>query len=601
MNKKLNTIALATSLASLGFCSLTFGWQTDANSLVGTGVAGNSQPQVSIMLPPIVSVDSAKTPSDDNLPPIITGTLIRQTAAQGPAYYPPQAAQAAGIPTQELQTFTQGAGLKPLNSIMSPSSTLKAPNAYRPPAPPEPKTPAPVARVAKAAQGSGSRSFSPGSGSRAVSQGSGSRSVLSSIGQDYANASQGQQDFLPGSSPAGSGSGSRSFDSEQFSPSGDFEGDFNQNNFDQGFNDGSNFDQTPSVDSNCDTCGNSLVDGACSTCGPGAGYTDGPIITDYGTFGSVSAANRYLYLDALVWTRGDGDISNSNFGTLNDFDFTGGIRGTLGTRADSIFGTEISFLALPSVDQEISNSDPLIQSPGLADVGGRLSVIGLPVSGAPSDAFFGATDQTQEKESDLYSIEFNRVNWGWDLVKTFSGFRFIRFDDSYSVTSTGTRPQLDAFGNPLTSAGGNTVFEAVDGDFTLDAANTLLGGQVGGELFYDIGYRWSFSGFGKFGLFANFNDFDINYNNDTFNSNSESDSVTLSSVLELGILAHYQIRTNLRFRAGYSGMAITNVSTVADNFDPFGGATAGLFGGFEATDSDDIAFHGFNFGLEFYR
>ncbi len=296
-------------------------------------------------------------------------------------------------------------------------------------------------------------------------------------------------------------------------------------------------------------------------------------------------------------TRGDGDIANSNFGTLNDFDFTGGLRATFGTRSDSIFGREISFMALPGVDQEISRSDPLIQQPGLADQGARLSVITIPISGAPSDAFTGATDQTQRKESDLYSVEFNRVNWGWDLVKTFSGFRFLRFDDSYNVTSTGTRAQLDAAGNTVTTAGGNTVFDTVNGDFSLDASNTLLGGQVGGELFYDIGYRWSASGFGKFGLFANFNDFDTNYNNDDFNVSSESDSVTLSTIVELGVLAHYQIRTNLRFRAGYNAMFIGNVASVADNI----GGTAGLFTGFESTDSDDVVFHGFNFGLEFYR
>ena len=82
--------------------------------------------------------------------------------------------------------------------------------------------------------------------------------------------------------------------------------------------------------------------------------SDGPVIRDYGTFGSVSAANRYYYIDALVMTRADGDIENSNFGTLNDFDFTSGVRATFGTRDDSIFGREISFFAMPGIEQEIS-------------------------------------------------------------------------------------------------------------------------------------------------------------------------------------------------------------------------------------------------------
>ena len=404
--------------------------------------------------------------------------------------------------------------------------------------------------------------------------------MLSSIGQDYADANRAPQDFLPdaaqqpsdgsfGSSSREVGSSSREFGNGY----GD-QGLSDQDYFDQG---GNNFNQNGS----CDTCGNDLVDGACSTCGPGAGYTDGPVIRDYGTFGSVSAANRYLYLDALIWTRADGDIANSNFGTLNDFDFTGGLRVTYGTRDDSIFGREITFMGLPGVDQEISRSDAAGQltPPGF---------ITLPISFAPSDAFLNATSQTQSKESDLYSIEFNRVNWGWDLIKSFTGFRFLRFDDSYSVTSSNDLANFDPLTGTATGA---------NGDFTLDAANTLLGGQIGGELFYDIGYRWSASGFGKFGLFANFNDFDTNYNNDEFNVSTEDDSVTLSTVAELGILAHYQIRTNLRFRAGYNLLFVGNVSTVADNITQ----SASQFIGAEITDSDDVLFHGFNFGLEFYR
>jgi len=566
MNKKLNTIALATSLASLGFCNLTFGWQTNADALVGAGLASHSQPSVSVMVPPIVSGANASASASENLPPIVRGTLIRQASAQGPIYSQQQTLQAAGIPTKELETFAQGGGLKPLNSILSTSGTPKAPNAYRPPAPPKLTTPAPVARVAKA------------------SQGSGSRSVLSSIGQDYANGNLGQQDTLPDAAPPLTDG---SYGSQQYAPAGvngDYGFDYNQNNFgqggyaDPGFSDPNYFDPNTANEASyfdqnaapggCATCGNELVDGACSTCGPAAGYSDGPVIRDYGTFGSVSAANRYLYLDALIMTRADGDIANSNFGTLNDFDFTGGFRATYGTRDDSIFGREISFMGLPSVDQEISRTDEF----------GRLSVNVVPNSFAGSNptAFFNATNQTQTKESDLYSLEFNRVNWGWDLIKTFTGFRVVKFDDSYNVTSSNL---------------GST------GDFTLDAANTLFGVQIGGELFYDIGYRWSASAFNKFGLFANFNDFDTNFNNDGLNFSSENDGVTLASVWELGVLAHYQIRTNLRFRAGYNAMFIGNVATASDNL----GQSTAVFVGAETTDSDDVLFHGFNFGLEFYR
>ena len=589
MNKKLNTIALATSLASLGFCSLSFGWQTDSSPLFGTGVtnAVDTQ-QVDTMLPPIVSTAGASVLAEENLPPIVTGKLIRQVSAESP-----------GIPPKELNTFSEGGGLKPLNSIMS-----KAPNVYRAPAPPKP----PVARVAKAAQPAPAKP--QGSGSRS---GSGTRSVLGEIGQNYADGAyggspqQGAQD-LSQSSPEGIYGTSQTYSAPN--QNGLAPNDFGQGAYADptsqsapGFADGTSyFDPNAgaygtSPVSNCATCGNGLVDGACSNCGPAAGYSDGPVIRDYGTFGSVSAANRYLYIDGLGMTRADGDIENSNFGTLNDFDFTSGVRATFGRRDDSIFGRELGFFALPGVEQEISRNDPLIQTPFLADQGARLTVFTVPVTGASADAFTGATSQTQRKESDLYAVEFNRVNWGWDLIKTFSGFRYISFQDSYNVQSTGTRAQVDAFGNVITNATGNTQFDEVNGDFTLDASNTLVGFQVGGELFYDVGYRWSASGFGKFGLFANFNDYDTNFTNGDFNVSSESDNVTVSSAAELGILAHYQIRTNLRFRAGYNAFFIGNVATTADNI----GNSSGLFTGAEANDSDDVFFHGFNFGLEFYR
>ena len=580
MNKKLNTIALATSLASLGFCSLSFGWQTDSNSLFGTGVANavNTQ-QVDTTLPPIVSTSSASTPAAENFPPIISGKLIRQVSAESP-----------GIPTKKLGTFTEGGGLKPLNSIMS----SKAPNVYRPPAPPKPAPKSPVARVARAAQ-----PLAPqGSGTRS---GSGARSVLGEIGQNYADGNYGgtaQQGALPDVSQSTLDRNFRA--TETYTPpnqSGVASNSFGQDTYadpnaglpaqpTQGFADGTSyFDQNAQANgapgvSNCATCGNGLTDGSCPNCGPGAGYSDGPIIRDYGTFGSVSAANRYLYLDALVMTRADGDIQNSNFGTLNDFDFSAGVRATFGTRADSIIGRELSFFALPEIDQDISRTD----APG------RLSIITNPTSGiaanginSTNDAFFIATQQTQRKESSLYAVEFNRTNWGWDLLKSFTGFRFLQFDDEYFVSSVGSR--LGADGQPVT------------GDFTLDTSNSLFGAHLGGEVFYDVGYRWSASGFGKFGIFANFNSLDFDYNNDDFDVNSEDDGFTISTVAELGFLAHYQIRTNLRFRAGYNALFVGNVSSVADNL----GQTAGLFSGFEGEDSDDAFFHGFNFGLEFYR
>lgn len=340
----------------------------------------------------------------------------------------------------------------------------------------------------------------------------------------------------------------------------------------------------------CATCGTDLMDGSCSKCGPGAAYSNGPVIEDYGTFGSVSSARAYLYVEGLYMTRTDGDIVNSNFGSLGRFDGAPGLRVTAGRRADSIFGKELGVSVLPGIEQDISRTD----GPG------RLNVLRLPsggFSGAESSSFFNANFQSQSKETDLYSIEYNRVNWGWDLVKSFIGLRYIRMDDSYSIRST-QNPRGFTPANPATGAGAILARSGGSGLFSMDATNNLFGPQIGGELFYDIGYRWSASAFGKFGVFVNANEFDTRLvNNGLVAIDSENTDATIATTAELGFIAHYQLRTNLRFRAAYNMQFIGNVATVSDNLT---GQISPLTG-FNTTDSDDAFFHGLSIGFEFYR
>ena len=285
---------------------------------------------------------------------------------------------------------------------------------------------------------------------------------------------------------------------------------------------------------------------------PGEGFNNGPVIEDFGTFGSVSASRCYVHAEALLYTRADGDISAPNIVALNDFDFGPGLRLTLGRKSDSISGRELGFFALTDIDEDslVTNSP-----------------------------FIAEDFQEQSKESSLYSIEYNRVNWGWDLVKTYVGVKYLRFEDSYQLLAADPIPA-------------NNSFQA------LDASNNLIGAHVGGELFYDIGYRWSGSIGGKYGIFANFNEFEAT--NGVANGplfSSDEDNGTISTIAELNFLAHYQIRTNLRFQVGYNLLFIGNVATVEDNFTQ---AVPSL-NGIEATDSDDVFFHGLSFGLEFYR
>jgi hypothetical protein len=295
-----------------------------------------------------------------------------------------------------------------------------------------------------------------------------------------------------------------------------------------------------------------MTDGVCPTCGPGAGYSNGPVIEDFGTFGLISAARCYCHAEALVFTRGDGDIVGQSIASLNEFDSGGGLRLTFGRKSDSINGRELGVFLLSDVEQD----SRLVNSPFLTE-----------------------DFQEQSKSSKLYSLEYNRVNFGWDVVKTFAGLKFIRFDDSYRILSLDSNPANDNFAS-------------------LDAVNNLFGAHLGGELFYDIGYRWSGSVKGSWGVYANFSDFDSTNGRSTGSLFSrESNQGTISTAAELNFLAHYQIRTDIRFQVGYNLIFLGNVASVSDNLvQQFPTLNA-----LEVTDSDDVLFHGLSFGLEFYR
>ena len=307
-----------------------------------------------------------------------------------------------------------------------------------------------------------------------------------------------------------------------------------------------------SNDGACASCGTGMTDGVCPTCGPGAGYANGPVIEDFCTYGLISAARCYFHAEALVFTRADGDIAGPTVGALNDFDTGGGLRLTFGNKSDSINGRELGVFLLSGIEEDLT----IVNSPFLVE-----------------------DLQQQNKESDLYTIEYNRVNYGWDVVKTFVGLKYIRFDDSYRILSTDAFPANNSFAS-------------------LDSVNNLFGAHLGGELFYDIGFRWSGSVKGSWGLYANFNDFDsTNGVADGPLLSTESTQGTVSTAAELNFLAHYQIRTDMRFQIGYNLIFVGNVASVADNLVQ----QVPTLNAVEVTDSDDVFFHGLSFGLEFYR
>ena len=494
-------------------------------------------------------VPTLVSPKSKISPPIISGS---QLTAQN----------SVARATEKVKTANQsllspiGTGIKQVAGRAEPAKIARA---FSP------------AKMPVRAQGSGSRSapapaiqiqppaaftappLSQGSGSRGVAQGSGSRGA-------------------PQSAPVISGSlisptTPRSVLDGQTGPS------VSPNYFDAG----------PSVNTipadsvaGCGDCGTN----GCNSCGPGGCYNPNQINCDYGTYGSVSAARRYAYLEVLYLTREDGDISNSNFNPLGEFDFDPAWRDTLGQRSDMTSGREISYFGTAGIEaDQITNDDQ-----------NRLDALFIPDGQAllTSDlsAFFNASQHVQFKETSVHSLEYNRVRWGWDVLKSFIGWRYIYVDDEFQLNSTA--PTFDAFGVPTTESG----------EFRIDTVNHLLGGHIGAELFYDIGYRFSISGVSKFGVYANINEVDNFLQNDgTTLLDTEDNNATISTTYEFQLLGHYQIRQTARLRAGYNALFLGNLATTEENFSPF----VSPFTGFDGSDDDDAFIHGFTFGLEIYR
>ncbi|MFK7767789.1 MAG: BBP7 family outer membrane beta-barrel protein [Mariniblastus sp.] len=324
----------------------------------------------------------------------------------------------------------------------------------------------------------------------------------------------------------------------------------------------------------CNDCGianSGLSVSNCPGCGDSGCCNQETVTSRFNSCGSISGARRYLLADALFFTRDDGLIANSNFGALNSFDYEAGARITLGSRSDSTRGREISYMGVLPLEESTFRTD------ALARMNARFSgADGF--SGIETSAFRNSVEQTESKETNIHSLEFNQVRWGWDVVKTFVGMRYFYLDDSYQMTSR------------------NNLGET--GSFSLETNNNMIGPHIGGELFYDVGYRWSYSVIGKAGVYANFNKVDTSLiNNGAQFINVEDDNVTVAGSLELGLIGHYQLTQRSRLRAGYQLLWLGEVASASDNFNPVLTPTTGT----SSSDSDDMFFHGLSVGLEIYR
>lgn len=324
----------------------------------------------------------------------------------------------------------------------------------------------------------------------------------------------------------------------------------------------------------CTNCGVAGASGEphslCPLCGLDGCHDPESIAEQFAECGTVSAATRYVVAEGLYLTRRDGTIANSNFGALSNFDWTGGARVTLGHRMDQIQGNEFSYFGTNEFTQGNLHIDPV----------GRINArftAGDGFLNSEISAFKNAVVQAEQKQSEIHSLEFNRVTWGWDVVKNYVGIRYIYNEDSYVMASR----------NALNESG---LFEVY-------VTNNLIGPNFGSEMYYDVGYRLSGTFVARGGLYASLGQVRTKLNNGgTQFLDVEDNASTLGGTLELGFNGRFKLakRTSLRF--GYNFLWLDRVSEAANNVPRV--ITPSI--GSDASNANQMQYQGANLGLEIF-
>jgi hypothetical protein len=144
--------------------------------------------------------------------------------------------------------------------------------------------------------------------------------------------------------------------------------------------------------------------------------------------------------------------------------------------------------------------------------------------------FNNATLHTQNYRSQLNSLELNRRWFGWDVISTFAGVRYLNVGEDFLFDSTG------AVGT---------------GVLAVETNNHLFGPQVGMELMFPLG-RWMTTSTIKGGMFANATDGNaLMINNGILQFAASDDDIEFAANLEFGYFVSYQVTPRIKIRGGY--------------------------------------------------
>lgn len=231
----------------------------------------------------------------------------------------------------------------------------------------------------------------------------------------------------------------------------------------------------------------------------------------------------YGQLEAVFARRDDSNLAQVTGSlVLGEFDWHTGARLTVGRQADCLEALELVYTGINNweASDSITSALPTLQS-AFNGSGGIFDL----------DDFSNATSQSVTYETNFNSFELNRRRWGWDIISTVFGFRYINLEEQFN----------------LLSSPGPTF-----GQYNVKADNNLFGFQIGGDMLYPVGPGMNLAAKGKIGLFGN----SASQTTRIFNNSAPvlvngDDKLDYSALLELGGYATYRVRPRFTLKAGY--------------------------------------------------
>jgi hypothetical protein len=278
----------------------------------------------------------------------------------------------------------------------------------------------------------------------------------------------------------------------------------------------------------------------------------------------------YLGYEAVYMQR-EGDqqysFSRGNFLPNNGYEL--GHRITLGQMFDCTDGVEFVYTGSFTWERASQHLSP----------GGALQSVltaGGGYTAAQIDTFNDSFRHLQGMRANLQSYEANRKWFAWDIMSTLIGIRAFQYNEQFSFDSVGQ---------------GNGA-----GFFRTDLQNFLLGAQIGSDVMRPISQRLSIGAKSRLGVFANFNEGELQvFNRGTRLIDASRRSTDLAGMVQLGTIGRYRILPSLVATVGYEAMYLAGVATVSNQqyvpLNPGSGTS------YDAGDC--VLFHGGTFGLEY--